>query len=738
MQQIQQTEIEPMNAHLFVELMAQFFGQGWMLGSSGGMAAITQSLGNGEDGGDCLLLVSPSSVPKERLTEQDLFAFDLKCIQERCDDICLSTNPIFGPTHLRPSACTPLFLLLLQSTPGTSCVIHTHSKYANLVTVLFAQRNCLEITNQEMLKGVMDRRNWRSFQNTDKFILPIVENKPQEQDLLPILKEAIDKYPHSPAFLVRRHGLFVLGPSWQKTKVMLESMPEEEHGNSSEEEEEEDEPVPVRQQQVRMVVTDASSGYGQESTTDSPIAKTAPQAIVTTTSTTTKVASNEDVSEAQEAAIEAARKRHQEAIEKARAEAIKMQEEAPEEQRQQQIKAQQEAAKLQAEQRAAQLKAQQEAQKAAAVQQQQQSKPAPTQPKAAAPAPPKAAVPQPKSPAPAQPAKAPIQPKPVQPPAKAPIQPKTAPPPTSPTKTPIASNNPTRQAPPLAKEPEPLEPPKPILTHAPFQPKNPKAENHSWPPPQEEEDLSIEGGKRNKILDDNSWQVQKRIQLEYQPEKQSVPRVKAQDWVPENDAEHPVLKTIYQPGRIAPNPTSGRLWPPPGYGEEEEIEIGHANKVKTMGDDDWKQGEGEQLQNGEVNSVGNAPWSRQAAGGNVKNVQWPPPENQLEHGEFGRGRLNVQWPPTEHEEQEQKQAEGRLQAAGSNVRSVQWPPPENISEPEAFGAGRMQVQWPPTEQEEREVHQVEILQTHLPTKPHQREWPPAHYVAAQVGGVEAQ
>ncbi|CAK5023842.1 unnamed protein product [Meloidogyne enterolobii] len=224
MQQIQQTEMEPMNAHLFVELMAQFFGQGWMLGSSGGMAAITQSLGNGEDGGDCLLLVSPSSVPKERLTEQDLFAFDLKCIQERCDDICLSTNPIFGPTHLRPSACTPLFLLLLQSTPGTSCVIHTHSKYANLVTVLFAQRNCLEITNQEMLKGVMDRRNWRSFQNTDKFILPIVENKPQEQDLLPILKEAIDKYPHSPAFLVRRHGLFVLGPSWQKTKVMLECL----------------------------------------------------------------------------------------------------------------------------------------------------------------------------------------------------------------------------------------------------------------------------------------------------------------------------------------------------------------------------------------------------------------------------------------------------------------------------------------------------------------------------------
>ena len=58
------------------------------------------------------------------------------------------------------------------------------------------------------------------------------------------------------------------------------------------------------------------------------MAKTAPQAIVTTTSTTTKLSGDSDLAEAQEAAIEAARKRHQEAIEKARTEAVKMQEEA--------------------------------------------------------------------------------------------------------------------------------------------------------------------------------------------------------------------------------------------------------------------------------------------------------------------------------------------------------------------------------------------------------------------------
>lgn len=57
-------------------------------------------------------------------------------------------------------------------------------------------------------------------------------------------------------------------------------------------------------------------------------------------------------------------------------------------------------------------------------------------------------------------------------------------------------------------------------------------------------------------------------------EQQSVPRVTAKEWVPENEVEHPVLKNVYQPGRIAPNPESGRLWPPPGYGEEEQIELG--------------------------------------------------------------------------------------------------------------------------------------------------------------------
>jgi ribulose-5-phosphate 4-epimerase/fuculose-1-phosphate aldolase len=118
-----------MSSSLFVELMGQFYGHGWMLGSSGGMASFLPSPNHDQ------ILMSPSSVPKERLSTSDLFIYDAHKIQNGgCpnDNSLLECQPLHGPSHLRPSACTPLFLLLLQSSPGSQCVIHTHSKAANL------------------------------------------------------------------------------------------------------------------------------------------------------------------------------------------------------------------------------------------------------------------------------------------------------------------------------------------------------------------------------------------------------------------------------------------------------------------------------------------------------------------------------------------------------------------------------------------------------------------------------
>lgn len=94
----------------------------------------------------------------------------------------------------------------------------------------------------------------------------------------------------------------------------------------------------------------------------------------------------------------------------------------------------------------------------------------------------------------------------------------------------------------------------------------------------------------------------------------------------------------------------------------------------------------------------------------MKNVQWPPAENELEYGFGPGGRLQVQWPPMEGEGEEAEggKAQWRHQAAGM-VKGVtgQWPPPEHSVEAHGLdSAGKMQVEWPPSVQEQREQHLV--------------------------------
>jgi hypothetical protein len=167
---------------------------------------------------------------------------------------------------------------------------------------------------------------------------------------------------------------------------------------------------------------------------------------------------------------------------------------------------------------------------------------------------------------------------------------------------------------------------------------------------------------------------------EEQKEQGSVPRVRAQEWVPENEQEHPVVKTTYQPGRIA------RAWPPPGYNENEEQELTRASATKTVSDDGWIQNANAETEE-DQDAVGNAPWRRQVGGGGLKSRAWPPPEQE------------------------------------QDVREIS-------------GGPKLAVQWPPAEFEEKTQQDVEIIQTHFTQKPHQRQWPPVQPEAQQP--VEAQ
>lgn len=62
----------------------------------------------------------------------------------------------------------------------------------------------------------------RNLQYDEELVVPIIENTPFEEDLTESLSEAIRKYPATCAVLVRRHGVYVWGDTWQQAKSMCE------------------------------------------------------------------------------------------------------------------------------------------------------------------------------------------------------------------------------------------------------------------------------------------------------------------------------------------------------------------------------------------------------------------------------------------------------------------------------------------------------------------------------------
>jgi hypothetical protein len=147
--------------------------------------------------------------------------------------------------------------------------------------------------------------------------------------------------------------------------------------------------------------------------------------------------------------------------------------------------------------------------------------------------------------------------------------------------------------------------------------------------------------------------------------RETVPKVKAQDWVPQNEVEHVVTKTTYNPSKI------GRAWPPPGYEEKEEEGLGQAARTKATEDGAWIQQEFPSEQR-----VGISPWSQKLSGSGVRERQWPPTEDESEQREFSNSRnLVIQWPPPEFEEQKQQEIETIKNNLPVKANQRQWPPP---------------------------------------------------------------
>ncbi|XP_004852106.1 methylthioribulose-1-phosphate dehydratase isoform X2 [Heterocephalus glaber] len=166
--------------YLIPELCKQFYHLGWVTGTGGGI-----SLKHGNE-----IYIAPSGVQKEQIQPEDMFVCDI------------SERDISGPPEskkLKKSQCTPLFM--------------------NAYTMRGRE---FKITHQEMIKGIRKCTSGGYYRYNDMLVVPIIENTPEEKDLKERMARAMNEYPDSCAVLVRRHGVYVWGETWEKAKTMCE------------------------------------------------------------------------------------------------------------------------------------------------------------------------------------------------------------------------------------------------------------------------------------------------------------------------------------------------------------------------------------------------------------------------------------------------------------------------------------------------------------------------------------
>lgn len=156
------------------------------------------------------IYIAPSGVQKERMEAEDMFV-----VNE--EGKVLSAPP--AAKKFTPSQCTPLFFNAYTLRSAGAC-IHTHSPHAVMATLLYDKE--FRITHQEMIKGIRRGTSKVNLRYFDDLVVPIIENTAEERDLTESMREAMIKYPDACAVLVRRHGVYVWGETWQKAKTMCE------------------------------------------------------------------------------------------------------------------------------------------------------------------------------------------------------------------------------------------------------------------------------------------------------------------------------------------------------------------------------------------------------------------------------------------------------------------------------------------------------------------------------------
>ncbi|KAG6976956.1 hypothetical protein JG688_00000846 [Phytophthora aleatoria] len=186
---------------LVCELCRLYYTTEWMTGTGGAI-----SLRHGER-----IYVTPSGVPKERLQPEDLYVLDLEG--------GILSNPKAKPGKKAPklSDCAPLFLNA-HKIRKAAVVLHSHGITCNLAAALCDGNSEFRISHQEMIKGITGHGY------ADTLVVPVIDNAPKESALAEPIARTMEAYPNTSAVLVRHHGLFVWGDSWEAAKRHAECL----------------------------------------------------------------------------------------------------------------------------------------------------------------------------------------------------------------------------------------------------------------------------------------------------------------------------------------------------------------------------------------------------------------------------------------------------------------------------------------------------------------------------------
>ncbi|KAI5455287.1 Methylthioribulose-1-phosphate dehydratase [Naganishia albida] len=203
-------------ANLICELCRDFYKLGWVTGTGGGI-----SIRHGDH-----VYLAPSGVQKERIHPSHIFV--LPFAQTAVPKPGSKRDFLRIPSRkgLKESACTPLFWNAFTMRDAKAC-IHTHSQHAVMLTLLHPAKDgaaTFRISHQEMIKGIRLGGTGKTLAYHDTLEIPIIENTADEEDLTDGMAAAMRRYPDAPAVLVRRHGVYVWGGSWEQAKTQAECL----------------------------------------------------------------------------------------------------------------------------------------------------------------------------------------------------------------------------------------------------------------------------------------------------------------------------------------------------------------------------------------------------------------------------------------------------------------------------------------------------------------------------------